>query len=148
MDCTKLTTTWKLNSSWSGFIGAVYTSAWAGLVLALAQAGCGLVHFHMQSGPDLNQKFDIIVIPNMSPVCWHPDQSSVSQRADGLQQNASCTQSSYEAEWSTVRFCPGTARCKRTIPLSAWKFWLMWMTPLCPRSELTQVPPAPGSLCS
>ena len=31
-----------------------------------AQVGRGLVHLHLRSGPDLNQKFDVIVVPNAS----------------------------------------------------------------------------------
>ena len=32
--------------------------------------GCGLVHRHLQSGPDLNQNFDIIIAPSTSSVCY------------------------------------------------------------------------------
>ena len=42
----------------------------AGPTLTSAWAGHRLVPLHLQSGPDLNQKFQVIIAPNMSSVCY------------------------------------------------------------------------------
>ena len=39
-------------------------------MLHLTHAGCWLVHLHLQSGPDLNQKFYVLVTLNASSVCY------------------------------------------------------------------------------
>ena len=63
-------------------IGGIYTTAWAGPAVSLARAGHGLVHSLLQSGPDSNQKFCIIIAPKayLSSIC--PDYSSVLQTAE------------------------------------------------------------------
>ena len=47
----------------------VYTRLPARALLSLAQVGHTLLHLHLPSGPDFNQKFDVIIDPNASPVC-------------------------------------------------------------------------------
>ena len=81
----------------SGFVGAIYTTAWAGPMLGLARVGpmlglarvgpmlglarvgpmlglarvgCGLVHLHLQPRPDLNLTLYVIIAPNASSVCF------------------------------------------------------------------------------
>ena len=62
----------EMSSCWS-ILGAVYATVWVGPLLGLAQLGsgwCGLVHLHLQSGPDFNQKFGVIIIRYTLFVCY------------------------------------------------------------------------------
>ena len=50
---------------------AIYTTAWTGPALGWARlgsawAGGGLVHLHLLSGPDLSQKFHVIIAEHAS----------------------------------------------------------------------------------
>ena len=64
------------------------------------------MHLHPRSGPDLNQKFHVII-------------SSVTDTADDVQMNASRVQPYSAAEPSAVGSRPGTAKCKRTVQYAA-----------------------------
>ena len=48
--------------------GAIYTIAWAEPTISWVQAEHGLLHLHLLSGPDLNQKFCVIIALSMSSV--------------------------------------------------------------------------------
>ena len=67
------------------------------------QAGCRLLRLHLRSGADLNQTFDVIIAPYLSP--W-----SVVQTADDAQRNASCTHSYSGAELSVAHIHSGMVR--------------------------------------
>lgn len=49
--------------------GAIYITAQARPAPGLAPDGHGLVQLPLQSGPDLDQKFHVIIAANMSPFC-------------------------------------------------------------------------------
>ena len=51
---------------------AIYTTAIAGLSLGSSHTGRRLVHAHLGCGPDLNQKFNVKVVPNASSECYMP----------------------------------------------------------------------------
>ena len=53
--------------------GAIYTTAWAGPALGLAQAGPRLVHLYLLPRPDLHQCHIImimIITANASSICY------------------------------------------------------------------------------
>lgn len=74
------------STAYDGIIGAVHTTTWAGPAPGLARAGHTLLNLHLtaavnslllysqlQSGPDSDQKSDVIFPKNMSSVSIFPD---------------------------------------------------------------------------
>ena len=118
--------------------------------LGSAQAGCRMVQLHLQSGPDLKQRFYAIITPNASSVCitsavklcvpdsrwrvvfnhtpelswvwltWVPGQPSVWAEC-GLPE----FQDSQVYELSVAHLSSRTAKCKHTILYSAQKVLLV-----------------------
>lgn len=85
------------------------------------QAERRLVHLHLQSGVDLNQKFDVIVSSNVSCVRYaFTPQLCVFQAAGNISRNMSHAQSCSRVKPNVACICPGTDKCKRGILHSAW----------------------------
>ena len=59
--CKSLRELFTLFGPFVNHYGAIYTIAKAGPILSLARAGSRLVHLHLPSGPDLDEKFHIII---------------------------------------------------------------------------------------
>ena len=57
--------------------GSIYTAAWSGPAFDLVH--CCIYYFihSLQSGPDLNHKFDVIITLNTSFICYTSDDNSV-----------------------------------------------------------------------
>ena len=49
--------------------GSIYTTTFAEPTRSLTQAGRGSLHLHLRCGPDTNQKFVIVISPNVSSGC-------------------------------------------------------------------------------
>ena len=92
----------------------IYTTTRAWPVLDSARVGRGLVHLHLLSGPNLNQK---LLTRHLSAML--PDDRLVFQMAGDVRWNASCTQSYSGAEPSVARLRPEAAKRKRSIPFPA-----------------------------
>ena len=119
--------------------GAVYTTAWARPMHDLAQTGCQLLLRHLQCGPALNKKSDVIIAPKCT-IC----------QLYLFQTTALCSrrQMTYGRMWaelgprpccqfrpSAAHIHPGMTRRKYSTLLLAWKFspvymaqWYMVMT--------------------
>ena len=92
----------------------MYTTARVGPMLDSAQAGLGLVHFLLLSGPDLNQKFHIIIAANASSICF--TSRLTVQTTGNVQMMLSLAPPCYGAKRSAASLCLRKVKSNCSIP--------------------------------
>ena len=94
-----------------------------GPMLHTAQAVCRMLQLHLLFGPvwimtSLESEFHLIIVQNVSPVCYASRLSCLFQTADDVQMTLNHPQPYVGTKQSTAHFHSWTAKCDQTVPCS------------------------------